>query len=461
VRTDSWGELVEDVAKQLGVNKKSGVMRARWAGVFSERPVKGLGGRHGRHPVPLIHSWDALDPSGPMFRKPEQLWVSVWEWLADRLPDDFEQMVVRRPIWKKKRGEKSELRSQNSEAGEYTRPLTPSLSPEYRGEGEGSDYGGEGEESERKGEREEKEYGGERVNIEHSTSNVQRPTNSPPNPGEQEEAYGENRKDANGDEMQFWGWSWVCPACKKTVKKIYYPIAPRTIFDFLGFDPARSKRWRTPSKRFMPYDVHDMPTLPGTFACASCHEVVSTTRTRPTAWNEVVSWFSGGMLYGHEVEKPHWYRAERKVARHRKLGNPAVKREAVFTRLRLGWPVEQIALNMQISKKAVEHSVRRICEQERVKNRAELAGKLGWTHSQPLNGRERIRQVGKERERLVEGLLMEGLGYKEIAKRLNLRANNVQEAAVRIYRKHGMVIVRKRARKDFMQRFGVAEKVSE
>src|SRR5882672_272800 len=91
VRTDSWGELVEDVAKQLGVNKKSGVMRARWAGVFIERPVKGLGGRHGRHPVPLIHSWDALDPSGPMFRKPEQLWVSVWEWLADRLPDDFEQ----------------------------------------------------------------------------------------------------------------------------------------------------------------------------------------------------------------------------------------------------------------------------------------------------------------------------------------------------------------------------------
>src|SRR6266566_6050094 len=32
VRTDSMGELVEEVAERLGVNKKSGVLRARWAG---------------------------------------------------------------------------------------------------------------------------------------------------------------------------------------------------------------------------------------------------------------------------------------------------------------------------------------------------------------------------------------------------------------------------------------------
>ncbi len=94
VRTDSWGELVEDVAKQLGVNSRSGVHRARWRGVFRERLVKGLGGRHGRHPVPLIHSWKTLDPSGPMFSRPEQLWGSMWEWLADRVSDDFEQTLV-------------------------------------------------------------------------------------------------------------------------------------------------------------------------------------------------------------------------------------------------------------------------------------------------------------------------------------------------------------------------------
>ena len=48
VRTDSWGERVEVVARRLGVPRKSALLDARWAGVFTERFVKGLGGRHGR-----------------------------------------------------------------------------------------------------------------------------------------------------------------------------------------------------------------------------------------------------------------------------------------------------------------------------------------------------------------------------------------------------------------------------
>src|SRR5258705_8916185 len=74
VRTDSWGELVQDVAKQLGVSKSS-LLRARWAGLYSERFVKGLGGKHGKHPIPLIHSWKTLDPSGrPHNARPDALW---------------------------------------------------------------------------------------------------------------------------------------------------------------------------------------------------------------------------------------------------------------------------------------------------------------------------------------------------------------------------------------------------
>src|SRR6266550_5505011 len=44
VRTDSWGEEVSEVARQLGVSRAS-VHDARLAGVFSERFVKGLGGK--------------------------------------------------------------------------------------------------------------------------------------------------------------------------------------------------------------------------------------------------------------------------------------------------------------------------------------------------------------------------------------------------------------------------------
>src|SRR6266850_3935207 len=97
VRTDSWGEEVNDVCKQLGVSNQT-VLAARWAGRFTERFVKGLGGKHCRHPIPLIHSWTALDPGGTgHFAKPDQLWGTLWEFFADMIPDDFEQTVIRRP----------------------------------------------------------------------------------------------------------------------------------------------------------------------------------------------------------------------------------------------------------------------------------------------------------------------------------------------------------------------------
>src|SRR5882724_2536684 len=74
VWTDSWGEQVEDVCKKLGVSRAS-LMRARWAGLYTERFVKGLGGKRCRHPIPLIHSWKALDPSGGRFNAcPDQVW---------------------------------------------------------------------------------------------------------------------------------------------------------------------------------------------------------------------------------------------------------------------------------------------------------------------------------------------------------------------------------------------------
>src|SRR5688500_886445 len=58
-RTDSWGEEVADVAKQLGV-ARSTLLYSRKQNRFSERYIKGLGGKWGK-PIPLIHSWRSLD----------------------------------------------------------------------------------------------------------------------------------------------------------------------------------------------------------------------------------------------------------------------------------------------------------------------------------------------------------------------------------------------------------------
>src|SRR5207253_2924418 len=40
------------------------------------------------------------------------------------------------------------------------------------------------------------------------------------------------------DECSFIGWRWLCPACKKPVRKIYYPVSMRLISGFLRLDPA-------------------------------------------------------------------------------------------------------------------------------------------------------------------------------------------------------------------------------
>jgi len=75
---------------------------------------------------------------------------------------------------------------------------------------------------------------------------------------------------------------------------------------------------------------------------------------------------------------------------------------------------------------------------------------------QPLNGREERRQVAKEKEGLVEPLLVEGLRYREIARRLQLSDHHVEQAAARIYRKCG--ISGRYGRKAFVQRFGAGQK---
>src|SRR5881394_1223042 len=90
---------------------------------------------------------------------------------------------------------------------------------------------------------------------------------------------------------------------------------------------------------------------------------------------------------------------ERKKARSRQLmGKPAVKREAVYLRLMNGWSYEQIARDLLISMSGVRQHANRICRQERVKNRGELAAKLGWKHEQPLNGLEKKLARAKENE---------------------------------------------------------------
>jgi DNA-binding CsgD family transcriptional regulator len=439
VRTDSWGEEVEEVGGRLGASRHL-LLGARWAGVFSERYVKGLSGKHSRHGIPLIHSWKTLDPSsGRHFSRPDPLWGAMWEYLAEGIAEDFEQTVVRRPVWRwMPRRRKGEDGRRGGWVGKPEEIYGEEMQPEIRSQN-----------SEFRNQNADPRPGPLRESEIRSQNSEFRIQNADPHAGplpeyrergeeEQEAGYREMRKDANGDEMQFWGWRWVCPGCKKEVRTIYYPFAANGVFDFLGYDPSRGKSCRTQSKKFLPFDADEVEKPPATFACRACHRVRWTSRVNSEGWNQVVSHLTRGMLYGHEVEKPQWYRWERKNTRCRKLGRVAARREAVFLRLMNGWSYEQIARDLMMSMHLVRENARVIRKQEGVKNRRGLAAKLGWKREQPLNAIERIRAKAKEDEERMMGMILEGLSWDEIGKRTGMKRAAVKEVLGRVYKKHGL-----------------------
>jgi len=348
VRTDSWGEEVADVCKQLGVSRAS-LLRARWAGLYSERFIKGLGGKHCRHPIPLIHSWTTLDPSGPAFnQRPDQLWGSLWEWLPDMIPDNFEQTLIRRPHYS---------------------PF---------------------------------------------------PTNGAP----------KGHRD-----LRFRGWRWLCPSCKKPTRIVFYPLPPTTLFDFLGRDPGGADiPVRHPQKKSLPYDLHQLDPPPPTFACKQCHRITSFTRTDNRGWNLVVSHLTRGLLFGHEVPKPDWYKPQRKRARHRKLTPPGPRRMAVLDLLLAGRTDRQIARELSMSMHRVQANITHLCRQENVPDRLDLARKLGSPHPQPLN---QIKTALRRRQ-IIEPLLLQDLTYSQISAQTGIDRWLVYHDAQAIYRKHGL-----------------------
>src|SRR2546421_1107617 len=98
IRIAAPAEQVTVVAKSLG-GHRSTLHRARKQGRYYEHYYKGLGGKHGP-PIPVIYTRELLDPgSSNFFAAPHPLWQSFWEFLSRFIPDDFEQTVIRKPVF--------------------------------------------------------------------------------------------------------------------------------------------------------------------------------------------------------------------------------------------------------------------------------------------------------------------------------------------------------------------------
>jgi len=118
-------EDAEDVAKMLGASYRM-IQDARKRGIFKERMLSHLGGKPGR-PIPLLsNGGKLLDPSAMNYERPHPIWGGAWEFLNREIPSDFEQTVVRRPVFRL-------MRAKGLGAPlDYSNALTPALSRRER-----------------------------------------------------------------------------------------------------------------------------------------------------------------------------------------------------------------------------------------------------------------------------------------------------------------------------------------
>jgi DNA-binding CsgD family transcriptional regulator len=199
-------------------------------------------------------------------------------------------------------------------------------------------------------------------------------------------------KSRGGGSMLFRGWRWLCPACQRPVKVLFYPLPPvsKLHCDLTHFCDGMP-RWFVDGALTA---LEAERAASRQFACNACNRVATFSRVSHSMWNEVVSCLSRGLLYGHEVERPACVTADRKVAfvTHRRAPSPmhARRRERVCARLMEGWSYQRIAGELGISYNAVFAAARALFKRHGVHGRSALARKLGAPLEPLMSKRARV-----------------------------------------------------------------------
>jgi hypothetical protein len=134
--------------------------------------------------------------------------------------------------------------------------------------------------------------------------------------------------------IQFNGFRWRCPVCGKECKTVYLPTPPVNLLEKVQPRIAQC--------------VDVLRKVKG-FACGQCHGVRNARWEIGREWNAVVSYLSGGLLYGREVKRPEWFSTGRQNAFAARLNaRPAARRMRVGELMAAGWTARQIAAEMEV-----------------------------------------------------------------------------------------------------------------
>lgn len=229
-----------------------------------------------------------------------------------------------------------------------------------------------------------------------------------------------------GGSLLFNGWRWRCPVCGKCCRTIFLPLPPENL---LARQSRLVKRMlqRLPPRR----------RLEG-FACERCHRVRQFSRVAHDAWNDIVSYLSGGLLYGHEVPRPEWFSkaasADSRLRPYKPRANakPSVRREQVTQLLLGGLTYAEIADRIGVTPLTITSYARRVYTYHGVHGgRAALARKLGLPDPHPTM-RSKVAQLLEQgwTNRMIADRL--GLTRKAVNNHVYcLRRSAAKEATVR------------------------------
>jgi hypothetical protein len=199
---------------------------------------------HWGYDVPVVWSDRALDPQASRGQSPHPIWGSLWQTLAERIPEAFEQVVERVPHSRVRLGK-----------------------TEHR------------------------------------------------------------------------GWRWRCPGlagvgCGREVRVLFAPLPVWGIAQALGVDEGLNIEAQSDegvlrvAGQWQP-GWYDPWAGRRQLACEKCWGIQGTSMATYRGWNDLVSYLSGGLLYGREVAKPDWVKYERKQVRRerRVMGEDVAVRE--------------------------------------------------------------------------------------------------------------------------------------
>jgi DNA-binding NarL/FixJ family response regulator len=219
------------------------------------------------------------------------------------------------------------------------------------------------------------------------------------------------------------GRRFICPKCEKAVRYLFFPVGPTALAPMADLNEKqrhRTKRWKRGRR-----ERWEMR-----FLCKACHGVRCVSFMHVNAWNEIVAYLSGGLLYGREV--PRQVQTGDPARRRQKYKArptywPSERREAVLRLLREGLSVEEMAQKLGRAATSVYHHVKRIQDEHGVKTRGALARKLGF-----------VTPSRRPKQDVVERMLLEGRRLPEIGRELGLTSSAVAHLAQRICARFGV-----------------------